>query len=293
MKPIKELIRLLVFSNLFVAICAAALTHLSTIILNLSHNTNPILLLVFCSTYFVYNIQRIVRMDYSNLIGKNIGIRLSWVVRNRIILFLTSLGLVGVAIGTLFFVEMPVLILVFPLGIISILYVSPVFYTGRSWISLRKIPFVKVFIISIMWTIVTVVIPFVNEFGFSSFDNSNFQFTLLSRFLFILAITLPFDVRDLIDDCENDLLTIPSIIGIKSTMFISQFLLVGYLLIKVYQYEVMSQLNLNQLIAISITLAITILIISFSTKKRPELYYSGLIEGSMLLLHFGVLVLEY
>lgn len=294
MKPIIALIRLIVFSNIFVAICATALTHLSYIFLDLTkaHNA-PVLIVVFCSTYFIYNIQRIVRMSYDKLIGKNIGVRLSWIVRNRIALFLSSIILMVVAAIALFFVKSASFLTVLPLGIISILYVTPFIPLKGKWISLRRVPFIKIFIIAIIWAIVTVALPFINEFGFSNFDDNNFQLTLLTRFLFVFAITLPFDIRDLDDDCDNHVKTIPAVIGKKTTVILSETLLLFYLGMKFYQFNVLDQIDIAQFIAISISIAITILIVAFAAKKRSELYYSGLIEGTMLLLHFGVLVLEY
>ena len=46
------------------------------------------------------------------------------------------------------------------------------------------------------------------------------------RFLFIMAITIPFDIRDLKIDNQVGLKTIPSILGIKKSKMIAYFLLI-------------------------------------------------------------------
>lgn len=282
------------YSNIFVAICSVALTHLTYLLLNLPKGNNtPVLLLVFCSTFFTYNIQRVIRLNYQELIGKNIGIRLGWIVRNRALLLSSSLLILLISCCTLFFLNRSTLLTIIPLALLSILYVTPFIPYQQKFISLRTIPFIKIFIIAMVWTLVTVVIPYVNESGFSNFNNSNFAFVLLTRFLFIFAITLPFDVRDLRYDKNAKLKTIPSAIGAKSTIILSELLLLSYALILFFQYYFAERLSLEQFIALISSIAVCMIIISFSIKKRPELYYSGLIESSMIILHFGILVLEY
>lgn len=294
MRPIIALIRLVVFSNIFVAICSASLTHLTYISLKLPKtNSTAVLLLVFCGTYFIYNVQRIVRLNYANLIGKNIGVRLSWIVRNRSILLLTSLisGLISLVV--IFYLNVTSMLIVIPLGVLSILYITPFIPVKRKWISLRKLPFAKVFVITIVWTLISVALPFVNEYGFSRLNDVNFQLTLLTRFFFLLAITFPFDIRDLNTDNSMQLKTIPSIIGVKPTVILSELLLLGYWGIKLYQFYYLNQLELAQFIALTISIVVCVVIIAFGLKKRPELYYSGLVESTMVILHIGVLVLEY
>jgi len=294
LRPIIILIRFVVYSNIFVAICSVALTHLSYILLDISRvNEEPVLLFVFCATYFVYNMQRIVRLRYSKLIGKNIGVRLSWMVRNRAFLLTSSLFMILVGGLSLLSLNQRSLLLIAPLAILSVLYVVPFIPAQEKKISLRKWPFLKVFIIALVWTFVTVMIPYVDEYGFVNFTSSNFRLTLITRFLFVLAITLPFDIRDLSADYDNHLKTIPAVIGKKATVVVSEILLLVYWGVKFYQFYALNQLSLAQFIALSISMILIMIIIAFAVKKRPELYYSGIVEGTMLILHFGVLVLEY
>lgn len=282
------------YSNIFVSICGVALTHLTYLLLNLPKAKNaPVLLLVFCATYFTYNIQRIVRLNYQELIGKNIGIRLGWIVRNRSFLLSSSLLALLISIICLFFLETINLIALTPLAILSILYVTPFIPFNGKILSLRKLPFVKIFIISIVWSFVTVLFPYINEHGVHNFSNHNFQWVLLGRFIFIFAITIPFDIRDLKFDQDREITTIPSTIGRKPAVVLSELLLIAYAFIIYWQYNQLHQLSTDQFTALMYSISISMIIIAFSIRRRPELYYSFLVEGTMIILHFGILVLEY
>ena len=54
---------------------------------------------------------------------------------------------------------------------------------------------------------------------------------LLERFLFVFAITIPFDIRDMEIDIKEGLKTIPVIMGKKKAMMIANILLVLFTMI--------------------------------------------------------------
>jgi len=294
LRSIIALIRFVVYSNIFVAICSVALTHLTYLLLDLPKIKNaPVLLFVFCSTYFTYNIQRIVRLNYQELIGKNIGIRLGWIVRNRSFLLSSSFLALLTSGCCLPYIKSSNLLVLTPLGILSIIYITPFFPYKGKMLSLRKLPFVKIFIISTVWSLVTVLFPYINEYGLNHFNDLNFQLVLLGRFIFIFAITLPFDIRDLKLDKVRKIATIPSAIGKNATIMVSEILLIIYAGIIYWQCFELHLLTHNQFTSFMYSIAISMIIIAFSIKRRPELYFSFLVEGTMLILHFGILVLEY
>ncbi len=294
MKPLISFVRLIVYSNVFVSFCALALTHLTYILLKLPHNNcRGILVLVFCSTYFTYNYQRIIRLKNCNLLGKKIGVRLSWIVRNRSLLFTTSAVSGLITLVSLFYINIAIIYLLIPLAFLSIFYVFPVFPWQEKIVAVRNIPFVKIFIIALVWSFVTVALPYFNEYGFGKMLEPIFLQTLLKQFLFIFAITIPFDIRDLRFDLKAHIKTIPSYLGVKRSIYLAEILLIGYLLLTYFHYNYYHQISLQQFVSLCITVIITGVLITFSTKKRPELFFSGLVEGTMLLVYFGILILEY
>lgn len=291
MRVLIFLIRSLVYSNLFVSICVTLLAHQSYLLLNLpQQNKYYLLIFVFCATFSTYNIQRIIRINYQELIGKQIGIRLSWIVRNRKILFILSIFSSIICFIMLFFLNLTTFKLIIPLALLSVFYVVPIFKNNAKKIALRNLPYVKIIIISLVWSLVSTALPFINH----SVDylNSNFIYLLIEQFIFIIAITLPFDIRDLKYDIATDVKTVPSKIGINKTILLSLLLLCILVFLKYQQYG-LNQISTQQFVSTCIATAISGLIILFSSPKRPELFFSGLIEGIMVIMYFSVVIFEY
>lgn len=294
MRVLIYLLRNVVYSNLFVSFCITLLAHQTYLLLELPQtNTFFVLAFIFCSTFFTYNFQRIYRLNSFELVGKLIGIRLSWIIRNRKKLFFAS---ILSACGSLFFVlqlSAKVFLLILPLAIFSILYVIPFVNRGDKKIAIRDLPFAKIFIISLVWSLVMVALPIADAEGIRKLKESSSLFLLAEQFLFIFAITLPFDIRDLRYDMESNIKTIPTYLGIRKTIILSHIILVVFLVLKAIQFYGFNQMTLERFVATSITVVIVMVIIAFTNRRRPELFFSGLIDGTMLLMYFGILYLEY
>ena len=168
----------------------------------------------------------------------------------------------------------------------------PVFNINSKKVGLRNFPYIKIFLIAIVWSMVITALPYFNSYDISQWKNSNFLLLLLEQFLFIIAITLPFDVRDLKYDIEAKMKTIPIAIGVKKTIILAELLLLAFIGLKYYQY-CLHQISLNQLISFAVVIFLSGVSLSFTRTKRAELFYSGIIEGTMILMYLGVLILEY
>ena len=285
------MIRSIVYSNLFVSLCITLLAHQTYLLLKIpQENSFNVLALIFFSTFFTYNFQRIYRLQSVDLLGKLIGIRLGWMIRNRKKLVVAAFF--SILLSTYFLTQLSVNVFVFiiPLALFSVLYVLPVLPNKKA---IRDLPFAKIFVISIVWSVVMVAIPVVNHFGFQGLLENSFLLLILEQFVFILAITLPFDVRDLRYDLESNIKTIPSFIGIKNTITLSHGLLILFLSLKWIQFFYLNQIDLSQFIATAITTSLTFIIIAFTSRKRGELFFSGFVDGTMILMYLGILYLEY
>ena len=239
--------------------------------------------MVFCFTFFTYNGQRIIRLKYKSINTDFIGDRLQWVLKNKnVLIFFSALaGLTGSV--CIFFINIKCWIILIPMGILSAFYVIPL---GRKSPTLRELPYIKIFIISMVWSLIIVWIPFFDT-GINFNDRYTFYLGLLQVFMFIIAITLPFDVRDIEFDIATDVKTIPRLLGIKNTILFSELLLLGSL-ITLY----MLNINIYHFYALTAGHLITMLMILFTNKKRKELFYTGLIEGSVLILYVSVIIAD-
>ena len=265
----KSFIKFIVFSNIWVAFCVVALC-LSTEVL-LSTSNYKISQFVFFATLFIYNFQRVVRFEK----GLN-HVRKLWLVKQKVAIYV--LMACGGLISVYRFFEFQLITQIFIVfvAIISVLYPF----------SLRKIPFIKIFIISFVWTVSTMLLLLLeNDIPISV----NIILHLLSRFLFVFAITIPFDIRDLKYDAQN-LQTIPFFFGILKARFISFFALFICLVISVFQYLENNIISINLLALILLYFVASILIVK-SDEKRSEMYFSFWVESLSILCYFFLIIM--
>ncbi len=128
--------------------------------------------------------------------------------------FLVFLGLIYIA----FLQSRGVLLMSALLGLFTLLYAAPVLTQNRS---LRDLAGIKIFIIAVVWAGVSVILPLLDHPEVSIIDK---VLMLLQRALFIIVITLPFEIRDLEFDAAH-LVTIPQKIGVKKTRLLGWLLL--------------------------------------------------------------------
>jgi hypothetical protein len=146
-----------------------------------------------------------------------------------------------------------------------------------SWIRMREVPGLKIFFIALVWTIVTEGFP--NLLAHKEWVILPF----LERFLFVLAITIPFDIRDLKLDGE-EIHTIPQFLGIKRAKSLGIICIVISELILVYRTFFLGEINLFGCLAIYLCYEVAIVLIYFSREEMSEWYTSLGVEGVSILM---------
>ena len=94
------------------------------------------------------------------------------------------------------------------LSVFCFIYVIPF---NRSKKNIRNHSQIKIFIVAFCWASVTVLFPLTNE---TDIDFLNSFLLFIQRFIFVIAYTIPFEIRDLKYDSLN-LKTMPQVFGIK------------------------------------------------------------------------------
>ncbi len=264
MSIIKKGIELVVFSNLWIAFSAAGLTINTYFLLNRDVNSN-VVLLVFFATFSIYNLQRLVKHYFQN---KNFSDRHYWILGHVKMLEVLVL-LSSIASVVLFFkiYSLQAFLYLLPFSMVSILYSVTLFSKNKS---LRDLPFTKIFLISITWAVASVVLPFIElELSFNFAVIKLFLF----NFLFMLAITIPFDIRDIkLDSKETK--TLPQYLGANKAVNLAMWILSVCLLISIFSFFTLGQV---------LPLILALVLVLKSKKKQPELFYSGLIDGISIL----------
>lgn len=138
----------------------------------------------------------------------------------------------------------------------------------------RKIPLLKVFYVGLTWALINswLILP---DFHWPIF---------LISWLFITALVLPFDIRDM---NEDEVVTFPKIIGVQNTKFIA------YLLIFLSCVLAAFYLKFEFSLAFLLTSAVAFSLIYFSENRRPDFYFSFWVELCSALPFLFLILLKY
>jgi 4-hydroxybenzoate polyprenyltransferase len=166
-------------------------------------------------------------------------------------------------------------------ALLALGYNIPFLTLNNQKIGLRNIPGIKLFLIALVWSVSCVLLPVVElEHNYQiSISSAETLLLVAKRFMFIAAITIPFDIRDLFQDKLYALKTIPVMLGEKKAYIFCQLLLLGYLLLLL----LFSQTITVDVIALTLVLLLTGWLILKSGIKKNEYYYFFYLDGTMLL----------
>nr|WP_215906989.1 hypothetical protein [Olleya sediminilitoris] len=159
-------------------------------------------------------------------------------------------------------------------AVITFLYAIP--FLPKTWYldtqqNLRDISGLKVYVIALVWSGVTVVLPLVNnKVAFSE----TVIITVAQHFVFVMALMLPFEIRDLRYDSIK-LATIPQKIGIKRTKVVGFGLVLLFYFLEYFKDNIQSNYLLITFV-ISLMLA---MFIYFSGNNRNKYYASFWVEA--------------
>ncbi|EPR73128.1 hypothetical protein ADIWIN_1909 [Winogradskyella psychrotolerans RS-3] len=171
--------------------------------------------------------------------------------------------------------EADALMLIVILGVITFFYAIPIMvpkkYLFDDHKNLRQVSGLKVYLIALIWTFTTVLLPLLNN---DVFINSDSVIIGVQRFCYVLILMLPFEIRDLNYD-NLKLATIPQKIGVKKTKIIGVVLLAAFLILEFFKDELLEE----SIIAIVIITVITLLFLLLSNKNQSKYFSAFWVEG--------------
>lgn len=168
-----------------------------------------LIFLIFFSTLFAYH-----------FIGNEM---ISFKKSTNYLLFFICVGFIAI-LSNFFFLNTYQFLIWLSIVFISVAYSTPIFWFKNGKIPLRKIPFIKIVIVALVWTLTTVVLPY-----YFLWKNANFWLEVVQRFLWIIVLIIPFEIKDLTND-GIDLQTIPQIVGINGAKHLGLGILILLLL---------------------------------------------------------------
>ncbi|MFN3168458.1 MAG: UbiA family prenyltransferase [Phycisphaeraceae bacterium] len=204
--------RWVVFTNVYVALCGAALTAATYSLLGVAPRFDAVAGLVFCCTLIVYNLDRLVEPRPGDTEHER------WVERHRPMLWAIT---AAASIGAIVFSAMlgpRVFVSLALAGAIAIGYCLPVVRLGGRWRRLKELPGIKLVLIAGVWTYATAGLPMLH--ARVALDAQSVAI-LAARLLFIAAVALPFDLPDAQRDRQSGIATLPILFGVDKTKHIA------------------------------------------------------------------------
>jgi 4-hydroxybenzoate polyprenyltransferase len=285
-KLIQPVFDFLLFSNIFMSLCAVA-QGLLTFYLIGSKPVYPVLGLLFTSTLGIYNF--CILISKPKRPEKSSHKRIRWFFSHyRLMVTLTIVSLLSL-VPLFFLISGASKILLIFLAVISFCYGLPLFSVGEQKFGLRNIPGLKLFMITLVWTMSCCLLPVLEAQAMQLATISMRDTTILlaKRFLFIGALAIPFDIRDLFEDKQLGLKTIPVSWGEKNAYLFCQVLLAGYVaLLFLFRNNGFSA----DFWALTITVVLTGWLIFKSKWEKNEYYYFFYLDGVLILQYIFVMI---
>lgn len=269
----KKIIDTLLFSSVFIAVCAVAMTAQTVQVLSL-HQFKPFyFLFVAGGTIASYNFHWYLS---DAPVKNNKSERLNWTLKHKAFLLPFAFAGLLIALAAFYFLRenwywMTVSI------IVTFLYSAPKISTGTgNW--LKKIAVAKTIYLAFTWTFVTAVLPVIIAHLRINFQGAAF---ILHRFFFLYALCILFDNRDRKEDKKQgirSLITIVNENGVGIIFYLSVTLSILFALL----YEgIYSTSITGMLLCIPvITLA---LLFNYVKKNKNDYLYYFLLDGLMIL----------
>ena len=164
-------------------------------------------------------------------------------------------------------------------GVLTLLYALPILSRKRN---LRSFYGAKMYTIAFVWAGVTVILPVLDSMQSLQMD---VWISFVQRFLFIIVITLPFDIRDLNYDRE-DINTIPKSLGIRYAKFLGVGLLIVFFVLEFFK----DKIQYGHVLTLFVIGILSALFLIGSSDKQYRYYASFFVE-SLPIIWWGILYL--
>lgn len=276
----KNLIKIIDFgikSSVWVSVSVTALVAVTCIILEIRINSN-LLIFVFFGTIFGYNfIKYFEKAQINNLkcaegyfdLNKKVKQFKKLKVREKLIFQLSVISALICCVCVYSFKINTQLWVIIPL-VLTFGYAVSFGYK-----TLRNISGLKIYVVAIVWVFVSVLLPIIeSEIELST----DVWIILFQRFIFVVVLILPFEIRDLSIDDEI-LRTLPQNIGVRNTKLYGLLLLMAFYFLEFFKDEL---LEVN-LVIMSLVFLITLLFLVLAKEKQSKYYSSFFVEGIPIL----------
>ena len=210
---ITKLFRFYILSSTHVAFAVLSLSYLTHLHFDISWQTD-LFAFIFFATVGTYNF---ISYYASSYIKSSL---------NTPILVFSLMSFLGMGLSATE-LTFQTLLVAFLLGMMCLIYVLP---SNRFFGGLRKLPFLKSFIVSSCWASVVVILPLLN---YQIELDRVACLTWLQMALWTFSTMIPFEIRDVYNDSES-MKTIPQVFGVRGAKMIGSLMLFGVVILSYF-----------------------------------------------------------
>jgi 4-hydroxybenzoate polyprenyltransferase len=273
-KIIRDTVNLLIYGGFFIGLCASCITALTleangNVDANLGYIT-----WIGLATAALYCGHRVIGLHKVAHIKTSERFNVIRQYRTHIWIYFIVWSVLTIA---LFFkyISFELLFWLLPGAIIGVGYVLP-FLSDKK--RLRDLGWTKIIMIGWSWAWLTAFIP---AYIVADEPLQLAIFQGIERFLFIIAITIPFEIRDIAVDKSIGLVTMPEKLGRKRTLIIGWVLVFFFLVLSFitgFHYY-----NIPYAVTAFFIAIFTLVIIHISHRQRDDYFFGGLTDGLMII----------
>ena len=154
---------------------------------------------------------------------------------------------------------------------LTLLYTLPFFpnrANARNWAG------IKIYMVSLCWVGVTVVLPVIDGPTPESVFTSDFILKCIQRFILVFVLVLIFEIIDMKND-DPHLQTVPQQIGTRRTKFLGVILLLGFYLLELLRKKP----DMQQLVVNALLVCMVVTFLLFADHKKSRYYASFGVES--------------
>jgi hypothetical protein len=271
MRILKKVLDFYIQSSIHVGLSVYSLVQMTNFMFHIA-NDKAIANFAFFGTIVGYNFVKYDSYARTHKVKMRVSLKL-------IILFS---ALSFLAVGFYFF-QLQRITQIVSVGVLSLtlLYTLPFFpnrKNARNWAG------VKIYIVSLCWVGVTLVLPILDA-GIAI--TSDFYLKSMQRFILVFTLILIFEIIDLAND-DPHLKTVPQQIGVRQTKNLGYILLMIFCVLELFNSNFNNNyfnssiqfLSLKLIFAIAIVIA---LFLAFANEKRTKYYTSFWVESVPIL----------
>ena len=266
---IKNIVNFLINGNILIATAAVAQCILTYVILQKPINAN-VVSIEGASTMILYQVSLYLSKPANP--ASSPFLRTRWFFSNIWYFWLSVFVAAVVLVYCLLQLHPWTCFYLGVIGILSLGYGLPIFsFEGRK-VGLRQVPGLKVFYIAILWSLSGAGLPVVEMWAEGEgIDWGAAHYLGISKVLFLLVCTLPFDIRDMRQDALYHLKTIPLILGERKSRSLCYLILFIHTLLLIfapYDWVIILGLLLTNVIVLAL-----LKFVIFTTKSGYSAVY--------------------